>query len=93
MSISANALRTQKRISYFNDDFLSFHKPAIDDAEIRAVVETLRSGWLTTGQKVKRFEEEFASYVGAKHAVAVNSGTAALHLRWAMLWPGIVQPI
>jgi dTDP-4-amino-4,6-dideoxygalactose transaminase len=44
------------------------------------VVETLRSGWLTTGPKVKRFEEEFARYLGCRHAVAVNSGTAALHL-------------
>jgi dTDP-4-amino-4,6-dideoxygalactose transaminase len=63
-----------------SNDFLPFHKPDIGDAEIRAVVETLHSGWLTTGRKVKTFEDDFASYVGAKHAVAVNSGTAALHL-------------
>jgi dTDP-4-amino-4,6-dideoxygalactose transaminase len=63
-----------------NKDFIPFHKPAIGEDEIRSVVETLRSGWLTTGFKVKRFEEDFAKYVGAKHAVAVNSGTAALHL-------------
>ena len=43
-------------------------------------METLKSGWLTTGHKVKTFEEDFARYVGSKHAVAVNSGTAALHL-------------
>jgi perosamine synthetase len=61
-------------------DFIPFHKPAIDEAEIRSVVETLKSGWLTTGAKVKSFEDDFARYVGSKHAVAVNSGTAALHL-------------
>ena len=57
-----------------------FHKPEITDDDVRSVVETLRSGWLTTGLKVKRFEEDFARYLGCRHAVAVNSGTAALHL-------------
>ena len=61
-------------------EFISFHAPEIGDAEINSVVETLRSGWLTTGAKVKRFEADFARYVGCSHAVAVNSGTAALHL-------------
>jgi perosamine synthetase len=61
-------------------DFLPFHKPDVGDAEIESVVETLRSGWLTTGPKVKRFESDFASYIGCTHAVAVNSCTAALHL-------------
>src|SRR5262245_33291658 len=60
--------------------FISFHKPVIGEDEIQSVVETLKSGWLTTGPKVKRFEEMFANYVGSHHAVAVNSGTAALHL-------------
>ena len=60
--------------------FIPFHIPAIDEDEIQSVVETLRSGWLTTGPKVKSFEEEFARYVGCKHAIAVNSGTAALHI-------------
>jgi dTDP-4-amino-4,6-dideoxygalactose transaminase len=57
-----------------------FHEPLIGEEEIQSVVETLRSGWITTGPKVKRFEEEFARYIGCSHAVAVNSGTAALHL-------------
>ncbi len=57
-----------------------FFRPHITDAEINEVVDTLRSGWLTTGPKTKRFEEEFAQKVGAKHAVALNSCTAALHL-------------
>jgi dTDP-4-amino-4,6-dideoxygalactose transaminase len=61
-------------------DFIPFHIPDIGEEEIASVVETLRSGWLTTGPKAKRFEEEFAHYLGAGHAVAVNSGTAALHL-------------
>jgi len=63
-----------------SDQFLAFHVPQIDDEEIRSVVETLRSGWLTTGVKVKRLEEDFAKYVGCSHAIAVNSCTAALHL-------------
>jgi len=61
-------------------DFLPFHKAEIGAAEIQSVVETLQSGWLTTGQKVKQFEADFGQYVGCEHAVAVNSGTAALHL-------------
>ena len=59
---------------------IPFHRPAIGEREIQAVVETLRSGWITTGPRVKELEERFAEYVGARHAVAVNSGTAAIHL-------------
>ena len=61
-------------------DFLPFHSPTIEEDEIAEVVDTLRSGWITTGPKTKQFEEEFARYIGCKHAIAVNSGTAALHL-------------
>src|SRR6267143_791107 len=57
-----------------------FFRPALQEQEVDEVVATLRSGWLTSGAKVKRFEEEFAKAVCAKHAVAVNSCTAALHL-------------
>jgi perosamine synthetase len=57
-----------------------FFRPSIGQAEVDEVVDTLRSGWLTTGPKVKRFEDEFALAVGAPHAVALNSATAALHL-------------
>ena len=57
-----------------------FFRAEIAQAEIDEVNDTLRSGWLTTGPKVKRFEREFADAVGASHAVAVNSCTAALHL-------------
>src|SRR6266852_9120904 len=60
--------------------FLPFALPHITQAEIDEVVDTLRSGWLTTGPKTKRFEREFAERVGASHALAVNSATAAMHL-------------
>lgn len=59
---------------------IPFAPPAIGQADIDAVVETLQSGWLSTGPRVQAFERAFAEYVGAPHAVAVNSGTAALHL-------------
>lgn len=60
--------------------FLVFGAPAIEQPEIDEVVDCLRTGWLGTGPKVARFEEAFARYRGAEHAVAVNSCTAALHL-------------
>lgn len=62
------------------EEFLPFHLPSIDDDDIAAVVEVLKSGWLTTGIKAHQFEQRFADFVGAKHAVAVNSATAALHI-------------
>jgi dTDP-4-amino-4,6-dideoxygalactose transaminase len=57
-----------------------FFRPELSEAEIAEVVATLRSGWLTTGPRVKRFEEDLAAAVGAPHAIALNSCTAALHL-------------
>lgn len=57
-----------------------FHRPDIGREELDSVRDSLLSGWLTTGPKVKRFEEDFKKAVGASHAVAVNSATAALHL-------------
>ncbi len=57
-----------------------FFRPELDDVEIAEVVDTLRSGWLTTGPKTRRFQEAFAEAVGGRHAVALNSCTAALHL-------------
>jgi len=62
------------------ESFLPFARPEIDDDEIREVTDALRSGWVTTGPKTKQFEREFAAAVDAKHAVALNSCTAALHL-------------
>jgi len=61
-------------------EFLPFAAPLLGDEEIQEVVHCLRSGWLTTGHKVKQFEREFGEFIGAKHALAVNSCTAALHL-------------
>ena len=58
---------------------LSYGHQCIDEDDIKAVVDVLRSDWLTTGPKVAEFEKRFAEMVGAKYAVAVNSGTAALH--------------
>ncbi|MEO6463419.1 MAG: DegT/DnrJ/EryC1/StrS family aminotransferase, partial [Candidatus Eisenbacteria bacterium] len=60
--------------------WLPFAVPSIGEEEIAAVVRCLRSGWLTTGPVVAEFESAFADYVGAKHALAVNSCTSALHL-------------
>jgi len=60
-------------------------KPDIGEEEIEAVMETMRSGWVTQGEKVEELEESFAKYCGAKHGVAVNSGTAALHIALAAL--------
>ncbi|MFA7059859.1 MAG: DegT/DnrJ/EryC1/StrS aminotransferase family protein [Pedobacter sp.] len=62
------------------DTFLPFSTPTIEDAEINEVVDSLRSGWITTGPKVKRFEEAFKAYVGAPYAVPLTSATAGLHL-------------
>jgi len=60
--------------------YIPFHKPSISKEDIDAVVDTLESCWLTTGPKVKEFESEFAEFMGAGNAVAVNSCTAGLHL-------------
>jgi len=60
--------------------FLPFALPDTDETEIDEIAEAVRSGWVTTGPKTHQFEQEFAAYVGAKHAIAVNSCTAAMHL-------------
>src|SRR5882757_996126 len=58
---------------------LPYGRQSIDENDIQAVVETLRSDWLTTGPKLAEFEEAFAARVGSKYAVSFSSGTAALH--------------
>jgi dTDP-4-amino-4,6-dideoxygalactose transaminase len=60
--------------------FLPFSTPALGDEEINEVVDSLRSGWITTGPKVKRFEDAFKAYIGAPFAVPLSSATAGLHL-------------
>src|SRR5205807_8793311 len=59
---------------------IPFYKPSLGEDEISEVTDCLRSGWLTTGPKVKEFETEFSRYLHHRHAVALNSCTAALHL-------------
>lgn len=70
------------------DTFLPFSPPTIGEEEIAEVVDTLRSDWITTGPKVKRFEQEFAAAVSAPAALALNSCTAALHVALATLGIG-----
>jgi dTDP-4-amino-4,6-dideoxygalactose transaminase len=60
--------------------FLSFQPPAVGEEEVAAVAETLRGGWLTTGPRAEELERRFAEYVGARHALALASGNAAMHL-------------
>lgn len=59
---------------------IPFYRPSVGPEEAASVVETLKSGWLTTGARTKQFEAEFGNYLTQKHSVAVNSCTAALHL-------------
>lgn len=61
------------------NEFLPYNLPLIEDDEIQAVVDCLKSNWVTKGPKTVEFEQRFAEYVGAKHAIAVNSCTAGLH--------------
>jgi dTDP-4-amino-4,6-dideoxygalactose transaminase len=67
--------------------FLPFSRPAIGEEEIAEVVDSLRSGWITTGPKVERFARAFAEYTGGRHALPVSSATAGLHL--ALLAHGV----
>ncbi len=79
---------TPEPISPPRTEFLPFARPDIGEAEIAAVVEVLRSGWITTGPQAQAFEREFAEAVGAPFALAVNSCTAALHLALEALGVG-----
>ncbi|PWU18019.1 MAG: UDP-4-amino-4,6-dideoxy-N-acetyl-beta-L-altrosamine transaminase [Verrucomicrobia bacterium] len=64
---------------------IPFYKPSIGEEEIAEVIDSLRSGWLTTGPKARQFESEFSKYLGHRHSIAVNSCTAALHLALAAI--------
>src|SRR5690242_15961124 len=68
--------------------FLPFSPPLLGEEEIAEVVDTLRSDWITTGPKVRRFEQAFADLLGAPAALALNSCTAALHVALAALGIG-----
>lgn len=62
------------------NDHIPFHRPDVDAADVQAISKVLDSRWLTTGKEARAFEEDFARYVGADHALALSSCTAALHL-------------
>ncbi len=79
---------TEKAMVMIRDDFLPFALPDIGEEEIDEVVQVLASGWITTGPRTKEFEERVADYLGVKHAVAVSSCTAALHIALAALGVG-----
>ncbi|HRT71098.1 MAG TPA: DegT/DnrJ/EryC1/StrS family aminotransferase, partial [Syntrophales bacterium] len=69
-------------------DFLPFSRPSIGRAEIKAVADCLRSGWITTGPKCKAFEDEFCRLTGASHSVSLSSATAGMHLTLLALGVG-----
>ncbi len=76
---------------------IPYGRQYIDEEDINAVIDVLKSDWLTCGPKVKEFEDALCEYTGAKYAVAVSSGTAALHIAVAALelgddWEGITTP-
>jgi len=73
-------VHVQQTIDSGEDPFIPYGRQWIDEQDIEAVIEVLRSAWITQGPKVREFEEAFATHVGSRFAVAVNSGTAALHL-------------
>lgn len=68
--------------------FIPLHRPDLGEAESQAAVRVIRSGWVSQGLEVEAFEAEFAAFVGARHAVAVSSGTAALELALRALGVG-----
>jgi len=70
------------------DEFIMFHRPSLGAAEEGAVLEVLRSGWLTTGPRTEALESRFAAFRGTRHAIATNSCTAALHLALLALGVG-----
>ena len=69
-----------KNLSKSVDNIIPYGKQHITQADIDAVVEVLRSDYLTQGPKIEEFEQAFADYIGCKYAIAVSNGTAALHL-------------
>jgi dTDP-4-amino-4,6-dideoxygalactose transaminase len=88
LSSTANPEQRKSSSPVRRDSFLVFGSPDIHEAEIEEVVDTLRSGWLGTGPKTHRFEQQFRAYVGCKHALALNSCTAGIHLALDVLGIG-----
>jgi dTDP-4-amino-4,6-dideoxygalactose transaminase len=81
-------LHAMQEVSQRRATMLGFQPPAIDEAEIAAVADTLRSGWLTTGPRAAELERRMAEYLEAEHVLALASGTAALHLALVALGVG-----
>jgi dTDP-4-amino-4,6-dideoxygalactose transaminase len=79
MTVSVSAEHDKNVLAEKKFD-IPFHRPSLGEDEVRAVADVVRSGWLTTGSKCIEFEEKFAHKIGVKHALAVSSCTAALHL-------------
>jgi len=75
-------------VAPLHEEFIEFARPDYGEAEIAAVASALASGWTTTGPRTAEFEKAFREYTGAPHALAVNSGSAALHLALAALGIG-----
>ena len=69
-------------------DFIPMSRPYFNNEEVKAVTEVIKSGWITTGPKCARFEEDFAHYTGSAHALALSSGTAGMHLLFKALGIG-----
>ena len=76
-------------MAHLKDNFITFGSPAIGQEEIDEVLDCLKTGWLGTGPKVKKFEEQFKNYNKSSYAIGLNSCTAALHL--SLLALGISQ--
>lgn len=74
--ISKYVIKSTRKI----ENFIPFHSYSIDECEKNSILQTLDSNWITTGPKVKEFENKFSEYIGCKHSIALNSCTAALHL-------------
>lgn len=72
-------------MSYSQDEFMPFSRPTLSEEAIAEVVSCLRSGWITTGPRVKRFEDDLKAYTAAPFALALSSATAGLHLALAAL--------
>ncbi|MBN1161505.1 MAG: DegT/DnrJ/EryC1/StrS aminotransferase family protein [Dehalococcoidales bacterium] len=81
-------VKTGYSVKPIRKTFLPFHRPLLGAEEEEEVIRTLRSGWLTTGARTQEFEKTFAEYIGCRHAIGLNSGTAGLHLALVALGIG-----
>lgn len=82
-------MRIERELHLKEKPFIPFSRPWIDETEIEAVSQVLESKWISTGARVREFERAFAEYLGVKHAIAVSSCTAALHLSLVVTGIGV----